>query len=93
MESNLYALSAFQIYSTGIRDQINIMVDRLWIKNNRKFFRVVEELLPNKTYFRKEAGTNVFSIIREDILSIRYRLYFYQISYQSYQIDKVRYNG
>ncbi|MFX1568796.1 MAG: hypothetical protein ACFFCV_10575 [Promethearchaeota archaeon] len=76
MESNLLTISAFQIYSTGIRDQINIMVDRLWIKDNRVFFRVVEELLPNKKYFRKEQGTNVFSIIREDLLSIRCRLYF-----------------
>ncbi|MFW9902428.1 MAG: hypothetical protein ACFFDY_14265 [Candidatus Thorarchaeota archaeon] len=60
MEFNLHALSAFQIYSTGLRDQINIMADRLWMKDNRIFFRVVEELLPNKIYFRKERGTNIF---------------------------------
>ncbi len=76
MESNLPILSAFQIYSTGISDKINIMVDRLWIKDNRVFFRFVEGLPPNKKYFRKERGTNVFSIIREDLLSIRCRLYF-----------------
>ena len=76
MGVNLSILSAFQIYSTGIRERISIMVDRLWIKNNRVFFRVVEDLTPNKKYFRKERGTNVFSIIREDLLSIRCRLYF-----------------
>lgn len=76
METNLESLSAFQIYSTGTRDKINVMVDRLWIKDNRVFFRVIEDILPNQTCFRKERETNVFSINREDLLSIRCRLYF-----------------
>ena len=76
MESNLQTLSAFQIYSTGIKERISVMVDRLWISDNRVFFRVVEGILPNKKSFRKERGTNVFSIKREDLLSIRCRLYF-----------------
>jgi len=76
MEPNLESLSAFQMYSTGIRDNINIMVDRLWIKDNRVFFRVIKNILPHKINFRKERGTNVFSISKEDLLSIRCRLYF-----------------
>ncbi len=76
METNLESLSAFQIYSTGTSYKINVMVDRLWIKDNRVFFRVIKDILPHKTNFRKERGTNVFSISREDLLSIRCRLYF-----------------
>ncbi|MFX1303728.1 MAG: hypothetical protein ACFE9X_10245 [Promethearchaeota archaeon] len=76
MESKLQKFLAFQIYSTGTSDKINVMVDRLWIEDNRIFFRIVEDILSNKNYFRKEQGTNVYSIYREDLLSIRCRLYF-----------------
>ncbi|MFX1419523.1 MAG: hypothetical protein ACFE9N_11445 [Promethearchaeota archaeon] len=76
MESKLQSLSAFQIYSTGTTDRISIMVDHLWIKDNKVFFRVIEGTPPIKTYFRKERELNVFSICKEDLLSIRCRLYF-----------------
>lgn len=76
MESQLQSLSAFQIYSTGIKNEVSVMVDRLWIEQNRVFFRLVEEILPNKKFFSKERGTNIYSIKREDLLSIRCRLYF-----------------
>ena len=53
MESKLQTFSAFQIYSTGISDKISVMVDRLWIKENRVFFRVVEGMTTNEKTFRK----------------------------------------
>ena len=76
MELKLQTLSAFQLYSTGTKDKISIMVDRLWIKSNRVFFRVVEGLFPNEKYFKKEHSKNVYSISREDFMCIRCRLYF-----------------
>lgn len=76
MESKLQTLSAFQIYSLGIPNDINIMVDHIWIKNNRLFFRVVEGLPLNVKNFRNEHSNNVYSISRNDFVSIRCRLYF-----------------
>ncbi len=76
MESKLQIFSAFQIYSTGTGDRINVMVDHLWIKDNRIFFRVVEGVPPNSKHFRNEPRNNVYSINREDLFSIRCRLYF-----------------
>jgi len=76
MESKLQTFSAFQIYSTGISDKISVMVDRLWIKDNRVFFRVVEGMTTTEKTFRKEYSNNVYSISRKDFISIRCRLYF-----------------
>lgn len=76
MESKLQTFSAFQIYSTGISDKISVMVDRLWIKDNRVFFRVVECMTPTEKIFRKEYSNNVYSISRKSFVSIRCRLYF-----------------
>ncbi|MFW9999891.1 MAG: hypothetical protein ACFE9Q_02445 [Candidatus Hodarchaeota archaeon] len=76
MESNLQILSAFQMYSTGTEDKINVMIDRLWVKANQLFFRVVEINPLNKRNFRRKQGVNVFSTKREDLLNIRCRLYF-----------------
>ncbi|MFX1310641.1 MAG: hypothetical protein ACFFB6_11850 [Promethearchaeota archaeon] len=76
MESKIQQITAFQVYSTGINDKINIMVDRLWIKNDRVFFRVVEHINSNDFIFRKEHGKNIYSIKKEDLVSIRCRLYF-----------------
>ena len=76
MESILHTLSAFQIYSIGIPDDMSIMVDHLWIKENRLFFRVVEGLPPNVRNFRSENSNNIYSISRKDFVSIRCRLYF-----------------
>ena len=76
MESNLEQLSDFQIYSNGHSDDLDIIVDRLWIKNNRVFLRVVEGNPPREKGFRKEKGISVYSINKEDFVSIRCRLYF-----------------
>ena len=59
MESKIQQLSAFQIYSTGKNNRINIMVDQLWIENDRIFFRVVESSTQNNIYFRKEKAKNI----------------------------------
>jgi len=76
MESKLQTLSGFQIYSLGITNKISIMVDHLWIKDNRVFFRVVEGMPQNVKSFRNEHSNNVYSISRKDFMSIRCRLYF-----------------
>jgi hypothetical protein len=76
MESKIQQFSAFQIYSTGVNNNIILMVDHLWIDDNRVFFRVVESVEPNKNFFRKENRKNVYSIKREDLVSIRCRFYF-----------------
>ena len=76
MESNLQQLSAFQIYSTGARNKVNVMVDRLWIKDNRVYFRVVEGLPLNERMFKNENTHDIYSIKKEYLLSIRCRLYF-----------------
>ena len=68
MESKIQQFSAFQIYSTG--------TDHLWIHDKRVFFRVVKGIDPNEHYFRKEHGKNIYSIKKEDLVSIRCRLYF-----------------
>jgi len=76
MESKLHTLSAFQIYSIGIPNDVNIMIDQLWIEDNRLFFRVVEGIPPNIKAFRNEPLNNAYSISRKDFISIRCRLYF-----------------
>ncbi len=76
MESKLQTLSGFQIYSTEITDKISIMVDHLWIKDNRVFFRVVECMPLNVKNFRYKQSKDVYSISRKDFVSIRCRLYF-----------------
>lgn len=76
MESKIQQFSAFQIYSTGTNDKIDLMVDHLWIHDKRVFFRAVKGIDPNEHYFRKEHGKNIYSIKKEDLVSIRCRLYF-----------------
>ena len=76
MESNLQSISAFQIYNLGTKERISVMVDHLWLKDNCVFFRIVEGVLPNNKQFKKEQGTDIYSINIENLLSIRCRLYF-----------------
>ncbi len=68
MESKLEMFSAFQLYSTGISNGINIVVDRLWIEKNKVYFRVLEGIPLNQKYFKKEYESNVYSISREDFV-------------------------
>lgn len=76
MESNLDKFTEFQIYSIGIHNRMSIMVNGIWIEDNRVFFRLVDSLSLNEKYFRNEDSTNVYSINRDVLISIRCRLYF-----------------
>jgi hypothetical protein len=76
MESKIQSFKAFQIYSIGKHNIINLMVDHLLIQCNRIFFRVTECLELNKKLFKKEHGNGIYSMIKEDLLSIRCRFYF-----------------
>lgn len=69
-------VSCFQVYSNSLQDGLYFMVDKIWIKESRIFFRVVEEIPSQKFHFRKETGKNIYSIHEEDLFSIRCRLYF-----------------
>ena len=76
-KSDFHTFSAFQIYSTerGSEKEINVMVDKLWIKDNRVFFRVVEGIPQNTRIFKKEQEKGFYSIKKEELLCIRCRLY------------------
>ena len=76
-KSDFRTFSAFQIYSTerGTEKEINVMVDKLWMKDNRVYFRVVEGIPKNARIFKKEQKEDFYSIKKEDLLCIRCRLY------------------
>lgn len=69
-------LTAFQVYSAGNIGTLNILVDKIWVKENRIYFRVQKILSIEKTYLRKEKSSNIYSIHENDLFSIRCRLYF-----------------
>jgi hypothetical protein len=64
----------FQVYS--FNNGVNILVDKMWIKDKRIFFRVLEELEPSQKYFKKENESKIYSINADSLYSIRCRLYF-----------------
>jgi hypothetical protein len=76
MESKLNMFASFQIYSLSMSNNMIIMVDHLWIEDNRVFFRIVEAMKLNQKYFRKEDSKNIYSINKEELISIRCRFYF-----------------
>jgi hypothetical protein len=63
-----------QVYSIDM--DLNLLVDKIWIKENRVFFRVIKELNSPKKYIKKELEDNVYSISGDNIYSLRCRLYF-----------------
>jgi len=69
-------LTSFQVYSAGNIGTLNILVDKIWVKENRIYFRVQKILSIEKTYLRKEKSSNIYSIHENDLFSIRCRLYF-----------------
>jgi len=69
-------LTSFQVYSAGNIGTLNILVDKIWVKENRIYFRVQKVLSIEKTYLRKEKTPNIYSIHENDLFSIRCRLYF-----------------
>ncbi len=68
-------LKHFQVYSDSKKKAINILVDKIWIQNNRIYFRIMENLCP-KLQLRQEKEPHIYSIDINDLFSIRCRLYF-----------------
>ena len=76
-------IDCFQVYSRNFtRDrrnftnEVNILVDKIWIKKDRIYFRIVQEVSLKIPHFRKEKKRNVYSIPQDKIFSIRCKLYF-----------------
>jgi hypothetical protein len=69
-------LTSFQVYSTGNLGILNILVDKLWVKDNRIYFRVQEIISGGNKCLRKEKLPNIYSIPEKDLFSIRCRLYY-----------------
>ena len=68
-------LQHFQVYSDRDKGAVNMLVDKIWIDNNRIYFRIIEKLY-SKTQLRKESEPGVYSIDQNDLFSIRCKLYF-----------------
>ena len=69
-------LECFQVYGQGDKGNLNLLVDKIWLENNRIYFRVLEMLSNEKNRLRKETGSNIYSIHEQEIFTIRCRLYF-----------------
>jgi hypothetical protein len=72
---------SFQVYS--YKHSVNMLVDKIWVKNDRVYFRVLKELekshIPlekSKTHIRKEQDPNVYSIHVNSFFTLRCKLYF-----------------
>ncbi|TFG04001.1 MAG: hypothetical protein EU542_00385 [Promethearchaeota archaeon] len=69
-------IKCFQVYGQGSEQSLNFLVDRMWIDNNRVYFRVLKILSKERNHLRKENQSNVYSIDEKHLFSIRTRLYF-----------------
>ena len=65
--------NCIQVYS--VNNDVNLLVDKIWINNDRVYFRVLEELEISHKQFRKEKDPKVYSISADSFYSIRCRLY------------------
>jgi len=66
--------NCIQVYS--VNNDVNLLVDKIWVKDDRVYFRVLEELERSHERLRKENDLKVYSIPAESFYSIRCRLYF-----------------
>jgi hypothetical protein len=66
----------FQVYSYN--NSVNMLVDKIWVKDDRVYFRVLEELenSRNHSVLRKEQDPNVYSIHVSSLFTLRCKLYF-----------------
>ena len=69
-------INSFQVYGQGTNGTLNILVDRMWIDNNRVYFRVLKILSKERDHLKRENHSNVYSIDEKYLFSIRTRLYF-----------------
>jgi len=68
-------ITSFHVYSYETNIDLNLLVDKIWLENDRIYFRVSEFLSGNRKYLRREKGKNIFSIHESFIFSIRCRIY------------------
>ncbi len=68
-------LKSFQVYNQEAHVDLNLLVDKIWLENDRIYFRVIEILSKTKNHLRKEKENNVYSIHEKNIFSIRCKLY------------------
>lgn len=72
---NMENFNCIQIYS--VNNDVNLLVDKIWVKNDRVYFRVLKELEHSHKRLKKEENNpKVYSIPAESFYSIRCRLYF-----------------
>ncbi len=72
---NTEKLKSFQVYSQEGHIDLNLLVDKIWLENDRIYFRVIEILSRAKNHLRKENEHNIYSIHEKNIFSIRCKLY------------------
>ncbi len=68
-------LKSFQVYSQKGNVDLNLLVDKIWLENDRIYFRVIEILSRTNNALRREKGNNIYSIHEKSIFSIRCKLY------------------
>ncbi|MFX0032961.1 MAG: hypothetical protein ACFE8E_10245 [Candidatus Hodarchaeota archaeon] len=68
-------ITSFHVYSHETNIDLNLLVDKIWLENDRIYFRVCEFLSGNRDYLRKEKGKGIFSLHESFIFSIRCRIY------------------
>jgi len=69
-------INSFQVYGKGTNGTLNILVDRMWINNNRVYFHVLKIISKEKDHLTRENKSNIYSIDEKHLFSIRTRLYF-----------------
>ncbi|TFG07876.1 MAG: hypothetical protein EU539_03905 [Promethearchaeota archaeon] len=69
-------LLSFQVYSIEKNENLNFLADKAWIRNNRIYFRILENLSMDEDDLKKEREPNIYSINLNEIYSIRCRIYF-----------------
>ena len=67
-------ITSFQVCGVGMYSDLNILVDKIWIKDNRIYFKVKQMISNSENFLRKENGSEIYSINERDIFSIRCRL-------------------
>jgi hypothetical protein len=67
--------NCIQIYS--VNNDLNLLVDKIWVKDDRVYFRAIKELEHSYKHLRKEENdSKVYSIPADSFYSIRCRVYF-----------------